>query len=110
VLKRGRSASSASWSGSGTCKCPPTCDAGGEVSDSREVVPQATFIVPAPPNPLDPRTTFLLRRPGERPAPQDDRVTLVTNVRLVCDATRPVTSQQPTVGNVTAVDWKPVNP
>ena len=47
---------------------------------------------------------------SERLTPQDDRVTLVTNVRLVCDATRPVTSQQPTVGNVTAVDWKPVNP
>jgi hypothetical protein len=45
-----------------------------------------------------------------RLAPQEERVTLVTNVRLVCDATRPVTSQQPTVGNVTAVDWKPVNP
>jgi hypothetical protein len=47
---------------------------------------------------------------SERLAPQEDRVTLVTNFRLVCDATRPVTSQQPTVGNVTAVDWKPVNP
>ena len=50
------------------------------------------------------------RAPEPRLVPQDDRVTLVTNVRLVCDATRPVTSQQPTVGNVTAVDWKPVNP
>ena len=47
---------------------------------------------------------------SERLAPQEERVTLVTNVRLVCDVTRPVTSQQPTVGNVTAVDWKPVNP
>lgn len=47
---------------------------------------------------------------SERLAPQEDRVTLVTNVSLVCDPTRPVTSQQPTVGNVTAVDWNPVNP